>query len=153
MVLPIHSSILAAIEKAQKKETKKEKEVFRNRASSPQPLSLGLFFEFSPNLSNHLGPLLCGDPEEQVSSMPVNSKRSSKSTEVSEKETTSKTQKSASKAVKKISPKTVKTNGAYYLHQKHVVLNANIDGIPISTNLVINIKSKNKDARVDLKEM
>ncbi|KAI6182691.1 hypothetical protein M3Y97_00408100 [Aphelenchoides bicaudatus] len=40
-----------------------------------------------------------------------------------------------------------------YIHHQRVVIDAMLDGVPISTNLMINIKSRNENPRVELKEM
>jgi hypothetical protein len=41
----------------------------------------------------------------------------------------------------------------YFLQQKHIELKANVDGAPVTTTLTLNIKSKNKDAKVVMQEM
>jgi hypothetical protein len=45
------------------------------------------------------------------------------------------------------------SDGIYYTHRKHIVLLANIDGVPISTNLHMNVESKNKNANIELREL
>jgi hypothetical protein len=43
--------------------------------------------------------------------------------------------------------------GGEYLHQSNVILTSALDGVPLTTNMMVNLRSKNPDLRILVKEL
>jgi hypothetical protein len=47
----------------------------------------------------------------------------------------------------------VPADNGEFLHKSNVILTSTLDGVPLTTNLVVHMKSKNPDLRILVKEL